>query len=285
MPLNNNRHLLLGLNALSRAHELEYFADGHRGGAIVSGVYLCRENEVEAGVAERIAMIIDEQWSTTPLCAPFTDEAAAPSLIDNITDALGAHLTGLREAGHNIILPTLALKALRDLPEAATPTRITGICRLIESFGSKQVPLADDFTLPDMRDKTRAAQFLLAEFIDCSERFIGRGQGWTGHLLTYSKAIFDLWDMGYGELATRAEEGFKLYIRRIRMGPQDTDKARDEHVPNGHVPLQAAYWQKSGGDLHFGHRLKYPYGFYGLMQHAEDADLRQKCLEAAYRIF
>ena len=30
--LSDNRLVLLGLNALARAHALDYFADGHRGG-------------------------------------------------------------------------------------------------------------------------------------------------------------------------------------------------------------------------------------------------------------
>ena len=47
--MTNNRQLLMGLNALSRAHTLNCFADGHRGGAIVAGVYLCWEREAESG--------------------------------------------------------------------------------------------------------------------------------------------------------------------------------------------------------------------------------------------
>ena len=43
----NLDYLLCGLNALSRAHSHDYFEDGHRGGAIISAVYLCKENPVE----------------------------------------------------------------------------------------------------------------------------------------------------------------------------------------------------------------------------------------------
>ena len=120
-------------------------------------------------------------------------------------------------------LPTLVLKALRDLSNAATPSRVAGICQLIESFRTEHFPLADYFVLSDILDHVRNAEFILTEFIDCSERFIGRGQGWSGHLLPYGRALFDLRELGYWELATQAEEGFKLYIRRIRKGPQDSD--------------------------------------------------------------
>ncbi len=283
--MTNNRQLVMGLNALSRAHTLNYFADGHRGGAIVSGVYLCREHEVEPGLAQRIATIIDEQWSAGELCQPFADENPDPRLIAQIVAVLGDNLSGLREAGHNLILPVLALKALHDLPDAITPSRVAGICRLAESFRAKEVPMAGDFPLADMRDRTQAAEFLLAEFIDCTERFLGRGQGWSGHLLTYGKAILDLRELGYAELAAKAEEGFKLYIRRVRKGPQETDKYYQEHTPIRAFPLELAYWQEPCGDLRLGHKLKYPYGFYGLMKEAQDTQLKQRCLDLVYRVF
>ena len=34
--MSDERLLLLGLNALARAHELDYFADGHRGAGMVA---------------------------------------------------------------------------------------------------------------------------------------------------------------------------------------------------------------------------------------------------------
>jgi hypothetical protein len=40
----NKRLVLLGLNALARAHELDYFADGHRGAGMVAVHLLCVNN-------------------------------------------------------------------------------------------------------------------------------------------------------------------------------------------------------------------------------------------------
>lgn len=281
----DNRYLLYGINALSRAHEFNYFLDGHRGGAIVSGVYLCRENDIEAGVADQVAALIDEHWSHTALCAPFPAEDSNPALLSQIINCIQAHLAGLREAGHNVILPTLALKAFRDVPEAITPSRVNGICRLVESFTITDVPGDAIVELPDMRDFASAANFILSEFVQCVARFIGRGQGWSGHLLTYGKALLDLRDLGYEALASQAEEGFKIYVRRIRMGPQESDKPRQEHAPTDLFPLQEAYWRARVGDLTFGHQLKYPYGFYGLMTHAQDPEIKRQCLHVAYRLF
>jgi hypothetical protein len=284
--MRNREFLRYGLNALSRAHETNYFDDGHRGGAIVSAFYLCRENHVEADVPEIIAKKIEANWAHTDICAPFPDEDSEPQLLNHIVECMSENIAGLRQAGHNVILPSLALKAFRELPEAITPSRVTGVCRLIESFTVTDVPMDADVQLPNMDDKPSTAVFILGEFVKCTERFEGRGQGWSGHLLTYGKALIDLRELGYVGLAKQAEEGFSRYIRRIRMGPQETDKRYREHSPTNLFPLQAAYWkERQGGDWHLGHKLKYPYGFYGLINCVKDAEIKRRCLESAYRIF
>jgi len=280
----DREYLLYGLNALSRAHETDYFLDGHRGAAIVAAGYLCRENAVEPGVAGIIARLIDEQWAHTELCAPFAHESSDPRLAHRIVECMTDNMAGLRQAGHNIIFPSLALKAFRDVPEAITPSRVTGICRLIESFTVTDVPMDEDVELPDMDDQVIAAEFILGEFVTCTERFVGRGQGWSGHLLTYGKALMDLRELGYVDLAKQAEDGFRIYIRRIRMGPQESDGQYQEHSPTDLSPLQKRYWHEREGDLRFGHKLKYPYGFYGLMKFAEGAEIRRQGLDSAYRV-
>ena len=71
-------YLRLGLNALGRATDLDYFADGHRSGAIISGCCLCREEPVDEGVGDAIAQGIDSLWVGTPLCADFPNEQDDP---------------------------------------------------------------------------------------------------------------------------------------------------------------------------------------------------------------
>ena len=66
----NADYLLFGLNAVSRAHFLNYFEDGYRGGAIISAVYLCKESPVEDGVPQVLGRLIDKHWTHTDLCAP-----------------------------------------------------------------------------------------------------------------------------------------------------------------------------------------------------------------------
>ena len=282
----NPHYLIHGLNALSRAHALSYFADGHRGGAIISAYYFCTENDVERGVPPSLGRMIDEHWANTELCAPFADEDAQPELLQELLDTMAEHMAGLRQAGHNVILPTLALKAFRDVPEAVTKSRVDGICRLIESFTVSDEPVSErPVQLPDVADHQAFAQFVLEEFAACAERFTGRGQGWTGHLLTYARALVDLHELGHSPTIAKAKEGFVTYLRRLRLGPQETDKPRAEHQRAISVPLQEAYWKEHKGDWNLGHVVKYPYGYYGLVKQLESAGVKDRCDDLAYRIF
>jgi hypothetical protein len=281
----DRRYLLSGLNALSRAHAMSYFEDGHRGGAIISAWYLCEEESVEPGVPERLAAHMDEQWVGTPLCHPFPDEAPQPELVPRVLEAMEAR-PGLRQAGHSVILPTLALKAFSGAPDAATRSRVEGVCRLAESFEDTPVPQSEGpVDLPDLADRGAFAGFVLQEFVDCAERFVGRGQGWSGHLLTYARALIDLDEMGHVTTARKVEEGFVTYVRRIRVGPGEGDRPRREHSELSARPLEKEYWEARTGDWRLGHVVKYPYGFYGLLRHLQDDELKARCHEVAYRIF
>lgn len=280
----DERYLEMGIDALSRAEEADYFADGHRGGAILSAYFFCRENAVEDGARQAIAAKIDAEYAQLELVAPFPREAAEPELLTRLSEALGKSMGRLREAGHNVILPTLALKGLGQNPELATPARIEGLCSLVGRFSISDVPLSET-EVPDLEDLQSWSEFVLGEFLHSLRLFDGRGQGWSGHLLTYGRALLDLTELGHSDLA-RAEGGFKEFVRRLRLGPQETDRRRREHRRTRKLPHQAAYWpSRRRGALGLGHALKYPYGFYGLMSHARDEALKEACLSEAFRIF
>ena len=281
------RYLLHGLDALSRAHELNYFLDGHKGAAVVSAVYLCREEAVEDGVAAAIAARIDAEWVGTELCAPFPDERADPALPGRVVSALAAGAGELRQVGHNVIFASLALKAFRDLPEAVTPSRVDGICRLIEAFDTVYDVVTEGAAdVPPLDPPGPMADFLLAETLRAMHAFEGRGQGWTGHMLTFARALLDLQHLGYGDVARQALAAFRVYVARTRLGPLDTDKRYAEHPPSALRPLELDYWtQRLERPVAIGHCFKYPYGLYGLMGLAADASLKATCLAESYRIF
>ncbi len=84
----DNRYLQYGLDALSRAHQTNYFTYGHRGAAIISAYFFCHETELETGVSELIRSLIDKQWVNTPLCAPFPSEPYDGTGIERVLEAL-----------------------------------------------------------------------------------------------------------------------------------------------------------------------------------------------------
>ena len=265
---------------------MDYFADGHRGAAILSACFLSDENPVEPGAAATMAALIDHHWLDTDLCAPFPDEPVDPALQDRIVAALSASIGELRQAGHNVIFPSLALKAFAQLPGAVTPSRVDGICRLIEAFDTVYDVVsvgADD--VPPLDPPEAMAEFILTETRRTIEAFNGRGQGWSGHMLTYGRALLDLGELGYTELARKGLHAFALYVARARMGPLDTDRAIPEHPPSELTSLEDAYWQqRRERPVGLGHCFKYPYGLYGLMALARDPGVKAQCLAQGYRI-
>jgi len=283
----DGRYLTLGLDALSRAHAMDFFADGHRGGAILSAYFLCREGGVEPGTDALLAAMIDRDYGGTPLCASLPEEAPDPALTHDLAETLRTHATGLRKAGHNVILPALALKAFHHAPALITPARVAGIRALVECFQAvDDADEVDDAAVPGIDDTADWADFVLRELLRTFEAFDGRGQGWSGHLLTYSRALLDLRDGGYDDTAEVALQGWRCYLRRIRKGPLETDRPRPEHAATPLRPGQRAYWEaRHDQPLGLGHLIKYPYGYRGIAHRAGDKQLVARCDAAAYRIF
>ena len=266
---------------------MNYFADGHRGAAIIAAYFFCQEVDVETGVSDILGELIDEQWVHTPLCESFPLESHDATGISRIIMVLEENLDGLRQAGHNVIFPTMALKAFSQLPEMLTPSRVEGICRLVQAFStSAPISLERSDEVFDFSYAPATAEFIISELVKTIHVFNGRGQGWSGHLLTYARALLDLRQMGYIATAKQAEHAFNLYIKRIRMGPLDTDKPRREHLPSDLYPHQREYWeQRRDKPLNLGHSIKYPYGFYGLVALTKNHDLINHCFDNAYHIF
>ena len=69
--LAEKRLILLGLNALARAPERSYFADGHRGAAMISAHLMCVNNQFDDAAAGRIVELFDLHWAPSALCKPF----------------------------------------------------------------------------------------------------------------------------------------------------------------------------------------------------------------------
>ena len=285
--MSDKRLVLLGLNALARAHELDYFTDGHRGAGMVSAHLLCVENDLDEEAASRIVELVDLNWAATPLCKPFPAVEPEPARIDEIGLALTGGGEVLRQVGHNAIFAMLAIKAFRMMPSAATPQRIDGVCRLIRSFTPwRDVDPDPDVDPPPFADAAAASQFILREAYAAIDRFIGYGQGFAGHMLTFGQALVELAAMGDVEWAESCRTAFCKYVTVTRRGPDADSKRRPDYKPSALRPNDAAYWIGRGDNsVGIGHAFKYPYSYYNLLRRADNPELRRAFDAKAYHLF
>ncbi len=283
----DQRLLLLGLNALARAHELNYFTDGHRGAAIVAARLLAVDNHLDERARSRIVQLIDLNWASSPLCKPFPNAKPDPEQIDRIGIALAQGGETLRQVGHNAIFAMLAIKAFRMMPSVATPQRIDGVCTMIRSFTPwRDIDPDPTVNPPPFVDAKAASRFILREADAAIDRFIGFGQGFAGHMLTFGQALVELAAMGHVKWAESCRTAFRKYVTVTRLGPEPNSKRRPDHKPNKLRPIDAAYWERRGDKtLGIGHVFKYPYSYYDLLRRADDPKLRRALEQKAYHLF
>lgn len=281
------RLVLLGLNALARAHQGSYFSDGHRGASLISAHLLIEENKLPGVARTRIERLFDANWAASPLCRTFPEAEPDPSQVRKIGEALAEGRGHLREVGHNAIFAMLAIKGFRMLPSAATPERIDGVCRLIRAIKPWRDGEPDPaITPPAFSDGAAASRFFLEEASAAVDRYQGIGQGFSGHLLTFGQALVELAAMGDEEWAESCRIAFRKYVTVTRGGPQPGERAIADHAPSDLRPNTAAYWQKRGEKtLGIGHVFKYPYSNYDLLRRVNDPALQQTWEAKAYQLF
>jgi hypothetical protein len=284
---SDKRLVLLGLNALARAPELDYFADGHRGASLVAAHLMCVDNGLDEEATSRIAELFDLNWASSALCKPFPNAEPDPTRINAIGVALAEGGEVLREVGHNAIFAMLAIKAFRMLPSAATPQRIEGVCTLIRSFKPwRDVEPDPDVDPPPFTETAAASEFILREASAAIDRFIGFGQGFAGHMLTFGQALVELAAMGDIEWAESCRTAFRKYVTVTRRGPEPDAKRYPDHKPSNLRPTNATYWEKRGDHaVDIGHVFKYPYSYYDLLRRAGDPALKQAWDAKAYHVF
>ena len=284
---SDKRLVLLGLNALARAHEMNYFTDGHRGAGMVSAHLLCVDNNLDKRARARIVELVDLNWASSALCKSFPDAEPDPARIDEIGTALAEGGEVLRQVGHNAIFAMLAIKAFRVLPTAATPQRIEGVCTMIRSFTPwHDVDPDPDVDPPPFADTADASRFILREAKAAIDRFVGFGQGYAGHMLTFGQALVELAAMGDVKWAESCRTAFRKYVTVTRRGPEPDAKRRPDHKPSNLRPTDPAYWEKRGDNtMGIGHVFKYPYAYYDLQRRAGDPELRRAFDAKAYHLF
>lgn len=283
----DERYLEIGLDALSRAAERDFFSDGHRGAAVIAAYYLCKEQKLENATQEVIADSLDGDLKSKSLFEPSPEESGTPELVRDIVNTLGKNIKVFKMVGHDVIFSSAALKAFHQMPGAITPRRVQGICRLINCFDTDEnstVPAADD--VPKFESRQQLVEFIFEEFLQALARYKGYGQGVAGHLLTFSQALIGLYELGYVDLANKGHPALGTMVSIARRGPSKDSRRIPDHAPNRWTPLDLRYWEeKQAGLSGLGHAFKYPYSFYNLMSRLDNQELKQRCEAESYKIF
>ena len=286
-PIQQKRLVTLGMNALARAPQMSYFSDGHRGASMISAHLMCVDNKFDEAASRRIVELFDLNWANSKLCRSFPDGEPVPDAIDQVGKALAENSGVLRQVGHDAIFAMHAIKGFRMLPELATQERVDGVCQLIRSFTPwRDEPADESIQPPAFSDAKAASRYILKEASDAIDRFVGFGQGFAGHMLTFGQSLVEMAAMGDEEWAESCRTAFCKYVTVTRKGPQPGDRKIKDHKFSKLRPDEAQYWKSRGQKtLGLGHVFKYPYAYYDLISQAKDPEIEREFDSKAWQLF
>jgi hypothetical protein len=279
------REIVKGLDGMSRvADKGNTFAGGHNAAAVISSAFFCREQKLDADTQKEILTYLDARLLKNPIyAAARPKEAADKKLIEGLLEDLDAGIATLRGKGHNIIFAVTCLKALRAVPEAATPERIDGLRKMVRSFGKTRGAAAKDSDpLVSLDDEKKFIRFVLEEFLKA------KGDGFDGHVVTIGHALVELNRMGHKELARKGVPAYWQWVREARAGEGEGGGKVVPAPPEVSTPLAREYWaaqaKRRFGEVLSSHTVKYPYSFYALAKDVTDEDLKNRILAKVYRL-
>jgi hypothetical protein len=289
------RELVKGLDGMSRVAENgnDPFSGGHNAAAVMASAFFCREQKLDEGTQKAMLAVIENRLLTSPIYEPRPNETSDPALIGGLLGDLDAGIDRLRRSGHNIIFANISLKALREAPEAATPARIAGLRKMVQSFGTgrgARSRFQNDGTFVDLGDETKFVHFAFEEFLKAIELYLhGKGHhGFAGHVLTIAHALLELRRAGYPETANKGVEAFWMFVRSARAGAHLGGQKVSHAPPRAPTPRDRAYWldqaKHDSGEIVSSHLVKYPYSFYALARDVRDEDLKQRIIAKLYHL-
>lgn len=306
-------YLSKGLNALARAHHMSSMA-GHLGASLIAGYFVGEQRpdldaEVYEGVEGDLERVIAGEsvfgrrmskkaaLSDAELFEPFPRQKPDESLIEGIAEALANNIGRARQSGHNVIFASLAIRALSEHPELATPAVTDGIRKLMALFDGEhpgsgyygkgkgrmsgnKVALPDDDGTPEYEDIEGMAHAVLDEAVNLDAGYHRVGYGDLVHIINHAAAVTDLARYGYETLVPQAVRSHRQHLRLWRNLPNVADEKGPMQV-SATTPHRADYW--TSGAVPYDralltHRVKTLYGFDELAA-AVDAEAKEK---AAY---
>jgi hypothetical protein len=277
------REIVKGLDGMSRVAEKgNVFGLGHNAAAVISSAFFCREQNLDADTQKEVLAYLDARLLKSPIYGVARPkEAADPKLPEGLIEDLDAGIATLRGKGHNIIFAVACLKALRAVPEAATPERVGGLRKMVKSFGKSNGGKApedergDGFV--DLADEGKFIHFIFEEFLKA------KGDGFDGHVVTIGHALVELHRMGHKDLAKKGVPAYWQWVRESRA-----DKVEPPAPREGPTPLTREFWaaqtKRRLGEVVSSHMVKYPYSFYALAKDVKDEDLKKRILAKVSRL-
>ncbi|MGB3969665.1 MAG: hypothetical protein WBO45_23220 [Planctomycetota bacterium] len=296
-PVLGRRELVRGIDALSQvaADGNDPFADGHAAAAVISSTFFARENGLDDATQRAILALFEARFFPHALFVPRPRETAEPdpALAAGIVADLDAGIADLRAAGHNVIFAVAAVKALREVPETATPARVQGLRAMVRHFNAQRVRaivLQQPDSFVDLGDQTKFVRFVFEEYLKALELWRqGRGHhGFAGHILTVGHALLELARMGHGTVARKGVAAFHQFVQQARDGADlGGRRVADAKGPEP-TPLERDYWlaraARPAGGIVTSHWLKYPHAFYALLRELDDADLKRRVVEPIFHL-
>ena len=220
------RELVKGLDGMSRVADQgnDPFTGGHNAAAVMASAFFCREQKLGEGVQKELLALVKARLLTSRIYEPRPKQTADQWLVEGLVKDLDAGIDTLRRSGHNIIFANICLKAMREVHEAATPARVAGLRRMVQSFGTRRADGSrsqDGDTFVDLGDETRFVHFVFEEYLKAMDLYlIGKGyHGFAGHLLTVGHALLELRRAGTGRRRTRASKPTGSSCGRPAAGP------------------------------------------------------------------
>lgn len=306
-------YLSKGLTGLAHAHRASEMA-GHLGAAVIAGYFFGEgqpdlDDAVYAGVENELKRIMRGEeaiWynqkkaglSVEELFRPLPEGKPQPESIDTIAEALSGNIGSTRQSGHNVIFAAIAIRALRDHPQYATPAVVEGIRKLIKGFDGatagrgyygkeqgwkqgEQVKLEEDAGFPPYKDLQAMADTTIDELIATS-KIHRQGFGGLWHIINHAAGLLELSRFGYEKLAAQGLPAHHRHIRLWRSLP-DMEQELGPVKLAPHDPRDPAYWKDNlkRDEARLTHRIKTLYGFHVVVRTIQNPAKRKQA-EASF---
>jgi len=282
-------YLARGLVALSDAHRRGWL-QGHNGAAVLAACYFCEENGLDERTTQALGKQIDAFIAKNPDEFPAPVPGRGTADATRIVEQLDSQIGALRAGGHDVIFASLALRALRDLPEYATPKIVDGICDLLKLIVARRGPDPDtphnrEHPLPPYGSAQDVAAITLKATLRPWGDVARVGASGIIHWITHADAVVTLEDLGHADLARRGHAAQRLHINQAVTG-------RGGREPDCEPVdwLGPAYWESDRPRRLFadtwlaGHAFKLPYSLFRMLRRAGDEALTRACLLRATRL-